>query len=382
MQTTKLNKDPFGTLLDAAVDAIAVIDETGKLQQVNAALCALFGYEADELLGQNVAMLMPEPDRAQHDGYIERYLHTGKRKIIGIGRETAGMRKDGSVFPLYLSVGHVTDQDMPGFVGIMRDLTEQHERDSAIAQTELEVSQLRERLGQVARVSTLGEMVTGIAHEVNQPLTVIATYAQGCTRLIEGGLDDPSQLSKALESIASQAERAATVITRIRNFAKKAEIVEGECHCPEAITDVIALAEVHAHEEGAQIALDYDSGADLTAKADPIQIQQVALNLINNAIESMRGASGEKCVQVTIARTDGDSIQVAVSDGGEGIDPGVADQLFNAFFTTKSDGLGIGLSICKSILDAHGGKIRAENNPDGPGATFRFTLPAVSGAAR
>jgi two-component system sensor kinase FixL len=369
--------DPFNTLLDAAVDAIAVIDESGCLQRVNTALCRMFGYTPEDLLGNNVRLLMPASDATRHDSYIARYLETGERQIIGIGRETVGLRKDGSQFPLYLSVGHITESGMEGFVGIMRDLTAQRDRDKAMVQNELEIRQLRERLGHVARVSTLGEMVTGIAHEVNQPLTVIATYAQACTRLIEDGRGDPEQLTAALRSIASQAERAATVISRIRNFAKRTEIVDVDCDCPEALEDVIALADVYALEEQTEIRLQYDPEDNLTVRADPIQLQQITLNLINNAIESMRDVSGPKEVKVSIARTDKGMIEVAVSDTGTGIEPDVVDQLFDTFFTTKDEGMGIGLAICKSLLDAHGGSISATNNSEGPGATFRFRLPAA-----
>lgn len=376
-------QDPFEALLDAAVDAIAVIDEQGILTRVNSALCQLFGYEPQELLGKNVKVLMTDADRHSHDDYIQRYLRSGEKRIIGRGRETVGERKSGESFPLYLSVGHVTEAANAGFVGIMRDLTSQRDRDSAIARTEMEIRQLRERLVHVARVSTLGEMVTGIAHEVNQPLTVIATYAQGCQRLIDGGLTDPSELLEALGTIAGQAERAATVISRIRNFAKKTEIAEIDCDCAEILAEVITLADVYARDENAEVVLTYDPNSQLMVHVDPIQVQQITLNMINNAIESMRGVDGHKRVTVDIKRGDDNMVVVSVKDRGEGIAASVADNLFDTFFTTKADGMGIGLAICKSLLEAHGGKISATNNKDlpgsndEPGATFAFTLPAA-----
>lgn len=376
------SSDPFHTLLDAAVDSIVVIDEAAIIRQVNAAVALLFGYSEAELVGQNVKILMPGKDRYQHDDYVRRYLETGEKQIIGIGRETVGRRKNGERFPLYLSVGHITDPHNAGFVGIMRDLTKQHDRDSAIEQTELEIRQLRERLVHVARVSTLGEMVTGIAHEVNQPLTVIATYAEGCQRMIDGGLDDPAELLEALSTIASQAERAATVISRIRNFARRSEIVETDCDCTEILADVIALAEVYALDECAQVMLSYDPNSNLMVRVDPIQVQQITLNLINNAIESMREVAGERRVLITVQRLPDDKVEVAVRDNGEGIAPDAADKLFDTFFSTKSEGMGIGLAICKSLLEAQGGKISAANNADGPGATFRFTVPCAATLTR
>lgn len=376
MTETKPSQSPLVTLLDAAVDGIVLINESGIIERINPAVEVLFGYSSDELLGENVKVLMTLGDSSRHDDYIGRYLETGERKIIGIGREVIGQRKDGSQFPLYLSVGHVTEPTLLGFVGILRDLTSQRDSENEIAQTELEIRQLRERLVHVARVSTLGEMVTGIAHEVNQPLTVIATYAQGCRRMIEGGLDDPSELLEALNTIASQAERAATVISRIRNFAKKSELERVASDCSEILVEVIALAEVYAVEASSRIVTQFETDSLPLVKVDPIQVQQVVLNLINNAIESMSNMAGDKVVTVCIRRLDDDSVEVSVADNGEGIPPEVEEKVFDTFFTTKPNGLGVGLAICQSLVEAQGGKISVTNN-EGPGCTFSFTLPAV-----
>jgi two-component system sensor kinase FixL len=376
MNQTNLEQSRFFTLLDAAVDGIVLINEQGVIERVNPAVEALFEFTADELIGNNVKMLMPDGDRLRHDDYIQHYLETGERRIIGIGRETIGQRKDHSQFPLYLSVGHIKEPSQSGFVGILRDLTSQRDSEHEMAQTELEIRQLRERLVHVARVSTLGEMVTGIAHEVNQPLTVIATYAQGCRRMIDGGLDDPAELLEALNTIASQAERAATVISRIRNFAKKSELVQVASDCSEILAEVLALAEVYAAEASVKIVTQFESGDLPLVKVDPIQIQQVVLNLINNAIESMSDVAGDKVVTVCIGRRDEDTVEVSVADTGEGIAVGIEEKVFDTFFSTKPSGLGIGLAICQSLVQAQGGKITVQNNR-GPGCTFRFTLPAI-----
>ena len=378
MSQTNPDQSPFFTLLDAAIDGIVVINEQGIIERVNPAVEALFGFTADELIGQNVKILMPDGDRLRHDDYLQRYLETGERRIIGIGRETIGQRKDRSEFPLYLSVGHITEPSQPGFVGILRDLTSQRDSEREIAQTELEIRQLRERLVHVARVSTLGEMVTGIAHEVNQPLTVIATYAQGCRRMIDSGLDDPAELLEAVNTIASQAERAATVINRIRNFAKKSELVRVASDCPEILAEVIALAEVYAAEASVKIVTQFEKNYLPLVMVDPIQMQQVVLNLINNAIESMSGVAGDKVVTVCIAGLGEDRVEVSVADTGEGIPAGLEEKVFDTFFSTKSNGLGVGLAICQSLVQAQGGKITVQNNR-GPGCTFRFTLPAIVG---
>lgn len=376
MTETKLTQSPFVTLLDAAVDGIVLINELGIIERINPAGQALFGYTSDELVGKNVKILMPPGDRSRHDDYISHYLETGEKKMIGIGRETIGQRKDLVQFPLYLSVGHVTEPDNRGFVGILRDMTSQRSREHEIAQTELEIRQLRERLVHVARVSTLGEMVTGIAHEVNQPLTVIATYAQGCRRMIDSGLDDPGDLLEALNTIASEAERAATVISRIRNFAKKSELERVASDCSAIMAEVISLAKVYAVEAATTIETQFETDSLPLVNVDPIQVQQVALNLINNAIESMSSVTGDRVVTVCIRRLTEGLVEVSVADTGEGIPPELEEKVFDTFFTTKPNGLGVGLAICQSLVQAQGGKITLTNN-QGPGCTFSFTLPVL-----
>ena len=370
--------DPFVALLDAAVDAIIVIDKLGTIRVVNPAVMRLFGYEGKEMIGKNVKMLMPKTDYDHHDSYLRHYHETGRRKIIGIGREVIGQKKDDSCFPMYLSVGRIEGEKEVSFVGIIRDLTAQQQKEQEVARNESEIRQLRERLIHVARISTLGEMVTGIAHEVNQPLTAIATYAQGCTRMINGGLEDPKELLEALDKMSSQAERAAKVITRIRNFSKKSQIVQEAYDCNALIAEVAALAEVHAAEMDASIELHLAEESRLVVMVDATQVQQVVLNLINNAIESMVDVNREKIVTIRTRKLDEDTIEVSVSDLGEGIDEAVEERVFDAFFTTKSAGLGIGLSICQSLVNAQGGAIQFHRNPH-KGCTFCFTLPTAIG---
>ena len=164
-------------LLDAAVDAVVVIDGSGRIESFNRAAERLFGFSATEVVGRNVSMLMPEPDRSAHDGYIQRYLTTGEARIIGIGREVKGQRRDGTVFPALLSVGRVDGAVPPRFVGFIHDLSER-------VAAEHEVTQARERLTHVDRLSTMGEMAAGLAHEINQPLAAITTYASACQQLL------------------------------------------------------------------------------------------------------------------------------------------------------------------------------------------------------
>lgn len=370
--------NPFTALLDAAVDGIIVIDKEGTILVVNPAATTLFGYEKNEVLGRNVKMFMPRADRNQHDSYLRRYLETGERKIIGIGRETIGQRKDQTRFPIYLSVGHIENSDEANFVGIIRDLTAQQQQEREAAKNEIEIQRLQDRLIHIARISTLGEMVTGIAHEVNQPLTAISTFAQGCIRMINAGLNDPKELLEAQYKMASQAERAAKVITRIRSFSKMSQVVLKQYDCNELISEVATLAETHATELDITIKLELLRTSPVLVMVDAIQIQQVALNLINNAVESMIGVDGDKVVTIGVQRLDKETVEVSISDHGEGLDEALEEQVFDTFFTTKSAGLGIGLSICRSIITAHGGKIHFRRNPQ-RGCTFYFTLPTSVG---
>jgi len=372
------SRNSFAALLDAAVDAIIVIDQEGTILVVNPAATRLFGYERDEVLGRNVKMFMPQPDRDQHDSYLHHYLETGERKIIGIGRETTGQKKDQTHFPMYLSVGHIENSNEANFVAIIRDLSAQQQQQREVAKNEMEIQRLQDRLIHIARISTLGEMVTGIAHEVNQPLTAISVFAQSCIRMINTGLNDPKDLLEAQYKIASQAERAGEVIKRIRSFSKPAQAVHKRYDCHELISEVAKLAETHATELGITIKLERSRASPLLVMVDAIQIQQVALNLINNAVDSMIGVDGDKVISINMQKLDEETVEVSISDHGEGLDETIEEQVFDTFFTTKSAGLGIGLSICQSIIVSHGGKIYFRRNPL-KGCTFYFTLPTAVG---
>jgi two-component system, LuxR family, sensor kinase FixL len=377
-------ESPFAALLDAAVDGIIIISSEGLIEVVNPAVQQLFGYESGELIGRNISVLMPPGDREHHDGYISHYLKTGVRKMIGIGRETTGQKKDQSCFPLYLSVGRTDDDEQVRFVGIIRDLTQQKQEHQLLMERDQEVSQLREKLVHVSRISTLGEMVTGIAHEVNQPLTAIATYTQACMRLINSGNYQSEQLLEALERTSHQAQRAAKVITRIRNFAKKSQIVRNDYDCNELLTEVVALAQIYADEMGVNLVLDLAADEKpLMVVVDIIQTQQVALNLMTNAIESMVVAAknpqrSDREVVIRTRRWGQSMVDVSIIDSGEGIHHDLEQQIFDPFFSTKETGLGMGLSICQSIVHSQGGKLTFKHNPD-RGCTFSFTLPTSIG---
>lgn len=357
-------------LLDAAVDAIIVIDHRGHIETFNAAAEVIFGFDAHEVIGKNISLLMPEPYQSEHDGYLNNYLETGNAKIIGIGREAQAKRKDGSVFPIDLSVGEIPTAGQPKFVGIVRDTTERKRSDEEIHQT-------REKLAQFGRLSTLGEMAAGLAHELNQPLTAIATYTQACQRLIESGQSDDDEILATLKKCHSQAQRAGEVIRRLRQFVKKRELGREAISCDEIIHELSALADVDARNNGISLTIDIASGLP-NIMVDAVQIQQVILNLIRNGIDAMVDKEHD-CAEITVAveNFENDQIRFSVTDHGSGISKTAEENIFQPFFTTKSSGMGLGLSISRSIIETHGGVLGFTKNPSG-GTTFYFTLPAIS----
>jgi two-component system sensor kinase FixL len=494
-------------LLDAAVDAVVVIDHTGDIQTFNRAAEVMFGYTAAEIVGRNVSLLMPEPFRSAHDGYIQRYLHTGEARIIGIGREVNAARRDGTVFPVSLAVGRVGGSDPPRFVGFIRDITTlahavnelRRERDRAQRNEELlqraqelanlgnfdihsppmpddycspqllrilgveghsgaaavaemiqdaihpddrehfkaawrealkqprrldiecriqrpdsgirrvhvladvsisaqgmrlvgtlhditernealeQVRLAQERLAHVARLSTMGEMAAGLSHEINQPLTAIATYAQACQRLLGAEVTPVSaELHEALGQIGKQALRAGEVIRRLRSLVRSREFRRETIDCNELIQDLAALAVTDARAADVRLILDLAPGLP-PVTGDPIQLQQVLLNLVRNAIDSLADSgSAQREIVVRTALGEGGDVEIAVLDRGPGVPQDIAVKLFTPFFTTKAQGTGLGLAISSTIVRAHGGRLSYRENQDG-GACFYFTLPTAGG---
>ncbi len=353
------------SILETVPDAMIVIDEAGLMQSFSAAARRLFGYAPDEVIGRNVSMLMPAPYREQHDGYIGRYLSTGERRIIGIGRVVVGQRKDGSTFPMELSVGEMRSSGARFFTGFIRDLTERQE-------TEARLQELQSELVHMSRFTALGEMASALAHEINQPLTAIANYLKGCRRLLEQSeRPNPELLRDAVNEAADQALRAGQIIRHLRDFVARGESEHRVESLSRLVQEAAALALVGAKERGIRVAFRLASEPDVVF-ADRIQIQQVLLNLIRNAIEAMEATSVRE-LAIATAPAGGAMVEVSVADTGPGIDPGIAPQLFRPFITTKPHGMGVGLSICRTIVEAHGGRLWTEPNPGG-GTVFRFTL--------
>lgn len=354
------------SVLDTVPDAMVVIDTHGVTQSFSATAERLFRYTPEEVIGRNVGMLMPSPYREQHDGYLQRYLSTGERRIIGIGRLVVGQRKNGSTFPMELAVGEVRSGERLSFTGFIRDLTERQ-------QTQKRMQELQAELVHMSRFTALGEMASALAHELNQPLAAFANYLKGSCRLLASG--EPSALptvAEALEHATEQALRAGQIIKRLRDFVSRGESARQLEDLPKLIEEASALALVGVKEMGVRVAYALDPAAEL-AFVDKIQIQQVLLNLIRNAREAMQESPERDLALAT--RQEGNMIEVSVADTGPGIAPEIMAQLFQPFITTKAQGMGVGLSISRTIVEAHGGRLWAEPNP-GRGTAFRFTLRA------
>jgi two-component system sensor kinase FixL len=357
------------SILETIPDAMVVIDERGTIQSFSSAASRLFGYGASEVVGQNVRMLMPSPYRESHDGYLGRYMSTGERRIIGIGRVVVGERKDGSTFPMELSVGEMNSSNRRFFTGFIRDLTERQ-------RTEARLQELQTELVHISRLTAMGEMASALAHELNQPLSAIANYMKGSRRLLEGRTDEESALIRdAMEKAAEQSLRAGQIIRRLRDFVSRGENERRIESVKKLIEEASALALVGAKEHGVRVRFQIDPGHDLVL-VDKVQIQQVLLNLIRNAIEAMEESDRRELM--IASRTAGeDMVEVSVADSGPGIAPEIASQLFQPFVTTKRYGMGVGLSISRSIIEGHGGRISVEQNASG-GTVFRFTMPGVT----
>ncbi len=477
-------------IIETAVEGIISIDKNGIIQTFNPAAEKIFQYSANEIIGKNVNLLMPLPDRQEHDGYIKNYLVTGKQKVIGSGRETTGLRKDGSEFPMWLAIAEFNEDGQQCFTGFVRDLSTEksnlqkaasleyilerslneiyifdaenfrfiHANQGALSNlgyTEEEILHLtpvdlkleytyerfenliaplksgevekiefttthqrkdgtrypvevhlelteylarpayvaiildisqrmeaqekarinQEKLAQMDRVSMYGEMLAGIAHELNQPLAAINSYASAGTRRMASENTEKEKLKELFKKISASSARAGDIIEHLRVMfkphVKKTEYVSVN----RLIKDALKLVKTDTKSQ------EYQFKVDLTKKlpqitADTIQIQQVILNLIRNAMDATANESKDnKTITVESCLVPHENrIQVSISDKGPGIEAEHADQIFNPFFTTKESGMGIGLSICQTIIQDHSGQIWFSNHAD-KGVTFYFTLP-------
>ena len=361
------------TILATVPDALIVIDEAGTILLFSEAAHRMFGYEDAEVVGQNVKILMPNPDRDRHDDYMHHYMETGEAHIIGIGRVTAARRRDGSIFPIELDIGEARGENGRLFTGFIRDLTE-------IKRAERRLNDLQAELSHISRVSAMGSLASALAHELNQPLTAIASYAEGARALLgdEGTppQDDINMVREALAEASAQALRAGQIVRRLREFISRGESERRVEPLRRLVTEAAALAltgtgQTGIGQTGMEFAIRLDPSVDLVL-CDRIQVQQVLLNLIRNAVEAMQRSPRQQ-LEIRSRPARGGLVEVVVSDSGPGLAPEVAEVLFQPFNTSKEKGMGLGLSISRTIVEAHGGRIWAEPSDFG-GTAFHFTL--------
>ena len=359
------------SILATVPDAMVIIDEQGIILSFSAAAEKLFGYSENEVVGENVSMLMPPPDRDRHDKYLSNYRRTGVRKIIGIGRVTTARHRDGNTFPIELSIGEAKVGSRRIFTGFIHDITERQE-------TEMRLQDLQSELAHVGRLSEMSTLASSLAHELNQPLTAVSSYCQGASELLNGTLGEEAvtALREALAEATQEVLRAGEIVRRMREFISRGDTEHSIESLPRLISEANALAMVGSREYGIDVQVGFDPKAE-SVLVDRIQVQQVLFNLIRNAMDAMVCS---KVRSLTISSANGPSgfVTVSIQDSGSGISEEVAAQLFQPFMTSKTTGMGIGLSICRTIIEAHGGRIWFQNGLD-RGTIFRFTLPKAGG---
>ncbi len=361
--------EEFQALLDAAVDGVILLDHQGRVRVFNRAAERLFGYPAAEIIGANIDRLMAEPDRSAHNGYLARYRETRVAHIIGTGREVEARRKDGSIFPVFLSVGVVEGVEPPRYVGFVQDI-------SFRRRAEENTHRLQERLTHVSRLATVGEMSSGIAHELNQPLTAVANYAQACDRLL--GLPDPDieEIRGALKQITAQAVRAGDIIRRLRALARNDVTRRELTDVNVLVAELTELIQLDTKAHGVSYRLELADGLPAAA-VDRAQMQQVVLNLVRNAVESMadQGATTRE-VEVRTRLSPDQKVEIAVCDTGPGVSQEIAPRLFDPFWTSKPHGTGLGLATSRTIVKSHQGSLDYQPNLPS-GACFTVRLPVL-----
>ncbi|NNE40719.1 MAG: PAS domain S-box protein [Marinicaulis sp.] len=361
----KESQEYWRSTINASPISIITINDSGLILTFSKAAEETFGYSEKELVGQNINVLMPEPHHTRHDDYIRHYLETGEKRIIGKARRVKAKRRDGSTFPAMLHVSEFSD-GIRIFVGFIEDLSEKEEIEQRLDETNFQ-------LRHADRVGSMGEIATSIAHELNQPLTAAASLIGAVSiRLKKGECPECSQSIPLLNDAVSEIRRASEIIQQMREFVRKQKTAKSLYDINKVVEDAGALAIIGADADGIEVKWEMTPEAG-EVELDRIQIQQVVTNLIRNAIDAMQGAPN-RVLKISTAR-DNEYITVSISDTGPGLENAVKNKLFEPFVSSKENGMGVGLSISKSIIDAHQGEIIATNQKSG-GCVFTFKLPA------
>jgi len=364
-------EDEFHALIDTVPDAMVVIDADGVIRSFSKGAEQMFGYSEAEVRGTNFGLLMPPTDRKNHDSFIKRYCDTKIPHVVGTRHVTTARHRDGTTFPVNLAIGKIKLNGELGFVGFIRDLTE-----SRKAERELHV--LQNELAHISRISAMGSLATSLAHELNQPLTAVTNYANAASDLLaDPSAKDLTLARDALDECASEALRAGQIVHRLRDFISKEETERHIASIARLVKEASALALMNGDGKGVDYETSLDPDLD-EVLVDPIQIQQVVVNLIRNALEAMLDSPTKQLLIHSQPARDG-FVEIIVSDSGPGLEQKISDRLFHPFNSSKASGMGLGLSICHTIVSAHGGKIAVRPSKLG-GAAFHFNLPlAITG---
>jgi PAS domain S-box-containing protein len=360
-------------LVDTALDAVLIIDEQGCITEWNSRAESMFGWRREEAVGQRLSeMVIPMRYRSDHERGLRHFLTSGAGSILNRSIEIEAVRRNGSEFPVELSVAAFRIGGTWAFSGFVRDITERKRAEATLRR----YREVEMELAHANRVATMGQLSASIAHEVRQPIAAAVTNAQAALRWLSAQPPDLEEVRRALGRIVKEGNRASDVIGRIRALIKKAPPQKDRVEINEAILEVIALTRGEVVKNGVSVETQLAEGLPLI-QGDRVQLQQVILNLIINAVEAMSGVSeGARELLITTAKAASDGAVVAVRDSGPGLAPEILERVFEAFYTTKPRGLGMGLSICRSIIEAQGGQVWASSN-DGPGTTFQFSLPSA-----
>jgi two-component system, LuxR family, sensor kinase FixL len=359
--------EKFHLAVEALPGGMVLVNDQGRIVLINSTVEKLFGYRREELIGQAAKMLMPERFHGGRPGHLAGFFAASQARDVGASRELYARRKDGTEFPVDISLIPIQSTEGSLILAAIADITTRK-------QAEVETQRQRSELTHVARVSTVGALASSLAHELNQPLSAILSNAQAASRFLAAPTPDLAEVRGALEDIARDTKRAGEVIRQVRALVRRGEPNLTPLDLNRVISDVVRLLHSDMLIRKMQIALELESALSQTG-GDSVQLQQVILNLVLNAFDAMKDApEGRRTVMLRTRRPDADTICVEVTDHGTGIDPKRLANLFEPFRSSKREGLGLGLAISHSIIQAHKGRLWAENNPD-QGATFYFTLP-------
>jgi two-component system, LuxR family, sensor kinase FixL len=358
----------LNSILNASIEGIIVIDTRGTIVSVNAAVESIFGYSAEELIGQRVIQLMPITIRKKQDYYLEKYLRIFIPKAIGQIREVEGLRKDGSLVPLDMSIAEFPLDGMQYFSGIVRDVsTRKHQ--------ELQEKEHLEKLAHVTRLGLMGEMASGIAHEVNQPLSAVVNYTQVCLRFLQNEKPDLEKIGDVMLKANQQALKAGQIIHSMREFVKQRKIQRSTVDINDLVYDAISLFESDFKQHLVAMRFELTKSLPIVF-IDRVQIEQVLLNLIRNSIDALKDLPQftQRQLSIETSLNELNYVVVRVKDNGPGLTPLQQEKILTPFFTTKSSGMGMGLSISRSLVEAHHGTLHFNSKED-KGTTFYFTIP-------